>query len=361
MVVDYLKDIMNRVLSSDFITANTLNEYLIALGIFVGLFIAFKIFDMYIVYIFKKAAKKTKTSWDDFLIDFIDGIHWPFYAYISVYIAALYLVLPELIDKILSAILVLFIGYYAAKGLTGISDGAFDRYKEKKKKEGKNTSDSMISVLKFLAKLVVWIFVFLMILNNFGVEITPLIAGLGVGGIAIGLALQNVLGDLFSAFALYFDKPFEEGDFIIVGNDMGVVKYIGIKTTRLEALGGQELVFSNSELTSTRINNYKKMNFRRVVFGFGVEYKTSVTKLKKIKKLVEDIVDKKEHAKLDRVHFKEFGDSALMYEVVYYVDTNDYNVYMDVQEDINFKIKEAVEKQGVGFAFPTRTVYMKKE
>jgi small-conductance mechanosensitive channel len=168
------------------------------------------------------------------------------------------------------------------------------------------------------------------------------------------------LGDLFSAFTIYFDKPFEEGDFIIVGNDMGVIKQIGIKSTRIEALGGQELVMSNSELTSTRINNYKKMNKRRVVFSFGVEYKTKVEQLKKIKKIVTKIIEKESHATLDRVHFKEFADSSLNFEVVYYVDSSDYNIYMDTQEKINIEIKKQVEGMGVDFAFPSRTVYIKK-
>ena len=187
-----------------------------------------------------------------------------------------------------------------------------------------------------------------------------LIAGLGIGGLAVGLALQGILGDLFSAFTIYFDKPFEEGDFIIIGNDMGTIKHIGIKSTRIQALGGQELVISNSELTSTRVNNYKKMDTRRVVFGFGLEYKTSVAKLEKIKKIVEGVVKKEKHSTLDRVHFKGFGDSSLDFEVVYYVDSNDYNIYMDVQEKINLGIKGLIEKEGVSFAFPSRTVYTKK-
>ena len=339
---------------------NSNNEFLIALGIFIGLFIVFWLFDRYIVYIFKRATKKTKTSWDDFVVDFVEGIHLPFYIYLALYFAAVYLDLPLIVSKIFNYGLILFIGFYLGKGLIGISNGIFDRYKEKKKKDGKATSDSMISVMKIIAKLVIWVFILLMVLSNFGIEITPLIAGLGVGGIAIGLALQSILGDLFSAFAIYFDKPFEEGDFIIVGNDMGVVKYIGIKTTRIEALGGQELVVSNSELTSTRINNYKKMKQRRIVFNFGVEYNTGVSKLKKIKSLVEEIINKTEGATLDRVHFKAFGDSALNFEVVYYVETDDYNVYMDIQEKINLEIKQKLEKEKIGFAFPSVSVYMKK-
>lgn len=352
-MADY-KGVFNSILGN-----NTSSDYWTAFLIFGGLFIFFKLFDSYFIYVLKKAAKKTKSTWDDVIIDFLEGISWPFFAYLAFYFAAVSLELPQIISSISWYILLIFLIYYAAKGLINISNHSFDKYKEKRNKQGKE-GESMISVMKFILKLIIWSIALLMLLSNFGINITPLIASAGVAGIAIGLALQNVLGDLFSAFAIYFDKPIEEGDFIIIGNDMGVVKNIGIKTTRLEALGGQELVVSNSELTSIRINNYKKMNKRRVVFSFGVEYKTSVAQLKKIKKIVEKIINELEGADLDRVHFKDFGDSSLNFEVVYYVGTADYNKYMNIQEEMNLKIKEQVEKLGVGFAFPSRTIYMDK-
>jgi len=165
---------------------------------------------------------------------------------------------------------------------------------------------------------------------------------------------------LFSAFAIYFDKPFKDGDFIIIGNDMGTIKHIGIKSTRIQTLEGQELVVSNSELTSIRVNNYMKMEDRRVVFKFGVEYSTSLEKLKKINEIVKKIVKGAKNADLDRVHFKEFGDFSLNYEVVYYIHSPDYTEYMDVQQEINFKLKEAFEKEGIVFAFPTQTIFLEK-
>ncbi len=355
MVLEIFQNFLNF-----FIENNTLEDYLIAFGIFVSLFIIFKLFDSYIIYFFQKATKKTKINWDDFVVNFIEGIHWPFYAYLSFYLAVLYINIPLLLENILNYIMIAFIAFYASKGMISVSNSALDKYKEEKKKKEGYTSESMINVMKFIFKLIIWTLALLMVLSNIGIEITPLIAGLGVGGIAIGLALQSILGDLFSAFAIYFDKPFKEGDFIIVGKDMGIVKNIGIKTTRLQALGGEELVISNSELTSTRINNYKKMNSRRIVFEFGLEYNTKVNLLKQVKKIVTEIINKTKNAELDRVHFKKFGDSSLIFEVVYYVNTNDYNVYMDVQEEINLKIKEKLEKLKINFAFPSRSVYMKK-
>jgi small-conductance mechanosensitive channel len=230
------------------------------------------------------------------------------------------------------------------------------------KSEDKKTksSRSMMMVLGLIAKVIVWSVALLMILSNAGVEVTPLIASLGIGGIAIALALQSVLGDLFGAFVIYFDKPFKEGDFIIVGSDMGVVKHIGIKSTRIQALQGQELVMSNTELVNSRVNNYKQMEKRRIAFGFGVKYDTGKVKLKKIKGIVKKIFEKVNNADLDRVHFKQFGDFSLDYEVVYYVKSADYNEYMDIQEEINMALYSEFEKAKIGFAFPTQTLEIEK-
>ncbi|MFH1290960.1 MAG: mechanosensitive ion channel family protein [archaeon] len=339
---------------------NNGSDYMRALLIFLSLFILFKFFSSSVMFTLKKIKEKTKNHIDDFLIDFIEGLHWPFYVYLAVYFSARTLSLPESLNQTLNIFLLIFVMFYVAKGLINVSNNLLDKYGEKRKAKGKSSKESMIGVLKLISTGAIWIIASLMVLSNLGIEITPLIAGLGIGGLAVGLALQGILGDLFSAFTIYFDKPFEEGDFIIIGEDMGTIKHIGIKSTRIQALGGQELVVSNSELTSTRVNNYKKMNTRRVVFNFGLEYKTPVIKLKKIKKMVEEIIKKEKHSTLDRVHFKEFADSNLTFEVVYYVDTSDYNVYMDVQERINLEIKELIEKEGVDFAFPSRTIYTKK-
>jgi small-conductance mechanosensitive channel len=205
-----------------------------------------------------------------------------------------------------------------------------------------------------------WVFAALLILSNLGYDITALMAGLGIGGIAIALALQNVLEDIFSSLSIYFDKPFVVGDFIILGDDLGEVQKIGIKTTRIKHLQGQELVVSNKELTSTRIHNYGKMKKRRVVFDFGVVYDTPVKKLKKIPDIIKNVVESAGPTTFDRAHFKKFWESSLNFEVVYYITGSDYNAYMDIQESINLAIMEEFESMGVEFAYPTQTVYLNK-
>ncbi|MCC7574532.1 mechanosensitive ion channel family protein [Candidatus Woesearchaeota archaeon] len=335
---------------------NTVQDYVVATAIFIIVFALFKLFNYYLLNKLEKLAKKTKTEWDDLVIDFIKEIKWFFYFLLSVYIASQYLTVLPLISKIIYHATIVFAGFYVAKGISKAINHFIEiKIAENKDKKSKSSA-SLMNLLGLLAKIAIWTIALLMILSNAGIEITPLIASLGIGGIAIALALQSVLADLFGAFIIYFDKPFKEGDFIIVGSDMGVVKHIGIKSTRIQALQGQELVMSNTELVNSRVNNYKQMEKRRIVFGFGVKYDTGKVKLAKIKGIVNKIFEKIEGADLDRVHFKEFGDFSLNYEVVYYVKSSDYNQYMDIQESVNMNLYEEFEKAKIGFAFPTQTI-----
>jgi len=210
-------------------------------------------------------------------------------------------------------------------------------------------------------KITIWTIAVIVLLDNFGIEVSALVAGLGIGGIAIALAAQNILGDLFSYFIIYFDKPFEIGDFLIIDDYLGSIENIGIKTTRIRSLGGEELIFSNTDLVNSRIRNYKRMRKRRVLFRFGVIYQTSLEQLKEIPSIITEIVKQISGATLDRAHFSSYGDFSLDFEVVYYVNGRDYNKYMDIQQEINFKIKEEFEKRGIEFAYPTQTLFLEKE
>jgi small-conductance mechanosensitive channel len=339
---------------------NSVNAYLISIFVFIVSFVIFRLFKTFFLYKLEKIAKKTQTKWDDFLVDFLKEVRFFFFFLVSIYIASLSLTISPLIEKILLFVLFINIGYYIAKGVSAGIDHLVESKIEEKKSKKSSGSESLIRVFGILGKVIVWVIIFLMILSNMGIEITPLIAGLGIGGIAIALALQSILGDLFGAFAIYFDKPFQEGDFIIVGNDMGVVKNIGIKSTRIQALQGQELVMSNSELVNSRINNYKQMAKRRVAFQFGVRYDTGKKKLERIKSIVATTFKSVKGADLDRVHFMKFGSFSLEYEVVYYVLTSDYNKYMDIQEKVNLKLYSEFEKEGISFAFPTNTIEIEK-
>jgi small-conductance mechanosensitive channel len=193
-----------------------------------------------------------------------------------------------------------------------------------------------------------------------GVQVDTLIASLGIGGIAVALALQNILGDLFASLSITLDKPFVIGDFIIVDELMGEVERIGLKSTRLRSLSGEQLVFANADLLSSRIRNFKHMERRRASFKLGVTYATPPEKLARIPSLVQEIIQAQAQVTLDRVHFKEMGEFALIFEIVYYMEMPDYKLYMDTQETINLAICQRFAEEGIEFAYPTQTVFLKK-
>ncbi len=209
-----------------------------------------------------------------------------------------------------------------------------------------------------IIKVLIWSAALLLFLENIGVEITALIAGLGIGGLAIAFAAQAILEDLFSFVTIFFDRPFEIGDFIVVDELMGNVEHIGIKTTRIRSISGEQLVFSNKDLTSARLKNFKRMQTRRISFRIGVTYDTPLAKLKQIPGLIEQIINKVKGVEFNRAHFFSFADFSLIFEVVYHVLSQDYDIYMNVQQEINFGIKEEFDRLGIEFAFPTQTLHL---
>ena len=208
----------------------------------------------------------------------------------------------------------------------------------------------------FLAKTFNWILIALLVLDNLGINITSLIAGLGIGGVAVALAVQNILGDLFCSLSILLDKPFEVGDFIVLGELKGEVEKIGIKSTRIRSLSGEQIIISNSDLTQGKIQNFKRMNQRRILFRFGVTYQTEVEKLRKIPEIVKSLIEEFNNTKFDRAHFIELGESALNYEVVFFVLSSEFNVYADIHHEINLKLIERFKTEGIDFAYPTRTI-----
>jgi small-conductance mechanosensitive channel len=217
-----------------------------------------------------------------------------------------------------------------------------------------------ITALGFLGKLVLWSLVILLVLDNLGVQVTALIAGLGVGGVAVALAAQNILGDLFASLSIVMDKPFVLGDVIAVGDFQGTVENIGLKTTRLRSISGEQLIFANNDLLQSRIRNYKRMHERRVVFSLGVTYDTSRDTLAAIPGILRGIIESQEKTRFDRSHFQKFGDSALIFETVYYVTVPDFNLHMDIQQAINLAIYDRFTTDGIEFAFPTQTTHVRQ-
>lgn len=215
--------------------------------------------------------------------------------------------------------------------------------------------------LRWAILAVVYSLVLLLALQNLGVDITALIAGLGIGGIAVALAAQNILGDLFASLTIALDKPFVAGDFIVTGDEKGTIEHIGLKTTRVRSLSGEQLVFSNSDLLKSRVRNYKRMAERRIVFNFGVVYSTPADQLEQIPKTVRKIIEATPNLRFDRCHFAKFGGSSLDFEAVYYIKSPDFNAHMDALQSINLAITRQFREAGIDFAFPSQTIYFADE
>lgn len=223
------------------------------------------------------------------------------------------------------------------------------------------SSATTLNGLTILARGLMWVVLVLLALDNLGVNISALVAGLGIGGVAIALAAQSVLGDLFASLAIVLDKPFVVGDFIVVGDLLGTVEHVGVKTTRLRSLSGEQLVFANSDLLASRIRNFKRMSERRILFTVGVTYQTPARKLAEIPRILQEAVSGQPGVRFDRAHFRSYDDSAMTFEIVYFVLDPDYNRYMDTQQRVNLEIFSRFEREGIEFAYPTRTVYLRSE
>jgi len=338
---------------------NPVMDYLIAVVTFLAGACITKITQYVLLKRLKVWAEKTVTTIDDFLVKLIGKIAIPLVYlgvfYLAVNILSLSPALKKIIDVAVTAILTLF----TARLVIALVTYGTEVYWAKRGKD-LALERSMDAILKVL-RMIIWGLAVTFFLDNLGFKISAVIAGLGIGGIAIALAAQSVLADLFSYFSILFDRPFEIGDFVILGDYMGTIEYIGIKTTRLRSLGGEQLIISNTDLTKSRLRNYKRMGTRRVVFKLGVTYQTSLEQMKKIPGIIEEIINNVKNTKFDRAHFASYGDFSLIIEVVYNVQDRDYNKYMDCNQEINFAIKKEFEAQGIEFAYPTQTLFVSKE
>ncbi len=337
---------------------NSVLNYLIVLIILVLGVLAIRVFKVFVINRLHRLAQKTKTTFDDFLVRIIEKVAVPLFYLASLFFALSTLNLTDQAQGVVNKVFLAVFVFSIVKFLNLLVVYGFTKYL---KKHGQDIAlEKSLNTTLRIVKFIIWALAIIFFMDNLGFKVSAIIAGLGVGGIAIGLAAQAVLKDLFSYFSIIFDRPFEVGDFIIVGDLLGTVEYIGAKTTRLRSLGGEQLIFSNTDLTDSRIKNYKRMEQRRVLFQFGIIYQTPYEKLQQIPGIVKKIIEDVEDTIFDRTHFSSYGDSNLVFEVVYYVVGSDYNKYMDIQQSINLAIFKEFETRGVEFAYPTQTLYINK-
>lgn len=296
-------------------------------------------------------------------------MHWPtvlhelvgrtstlFLIVAAIYAGTTLLDLPDSVHRLISSIFIVALFIQAALWADRIASAILAWRLAPLK--SKSAMRNALSLIQFIVRVAVWSLALLLIFENLGFDVTALVAGLGVGGIAVALAAQSVLGDLFSSLAIVLDRPFEVGDFIVFGDQSGTVEKVGIKTTRIRALSGEQIACSNTDLVKSRIHNFKRMAERRIVLVLGITYDTPAGKLERIPGMVKAIVEAQEQVRFDRAHFRSFGASALEFETVYWVLSADYTIYMDVQQAINFAIFRAFEDEGIEFAFPSQTLYV---
>lgn len=307
-----------------------------------------------------KLAAQTATKWDDIFVSLIARTKLSFLTVVSIYIASHFFQLSSRVETALSNLLIIV--FIIQAGIWGIAFivGVMGTYREKALINNR-AEVTTINLIGLVAKLALWSLVILLVLDNLGVNVTALVAGLGIGGVAVALALQNILGDLFASLSITIDKPFIIGDFLIIGEHMGSVENVGLKTTRVRSLSGEQLVFSNSDLLNSRIRNYGRMFERRVVFSIGVTYETPREKLKRIPEIIRKAVEAQEKTRFDRSHFMKYGDYALTFETVYYVLSPDYNIYMDIQQAVYFAIHERFEEESIEFSYPTQKLFLHRD
>src|SRR5882672_1333083 len=340
--------------------ANDILEWTIAAAVAACVLVALAVLRFGAIRVLKALSAKRAAVYCDIATDVVASTRLWLLLPVAIYAGASVLELPRNVEQFVEAAALIAVMLQAAFWVSRVIECWLDRGIARQHVVDGGVVTAL-ELIGFAGRAVVWGLTLLFVLSHLGFNITALVAGLGVGGVAVALAVQNILGDLFASLSIVLDKPFVVGDFIVVDSLRGTGERVGIKTTRLRSLDGELLVFSNSDLLNSRIRNFKRMFDRRIEFTIGVVYQTPLEKLRRIPQWLSEIVGAQQRTRLDRAHFKQYGDSSLVFEIVYYVLDPDYNIYMDVHQAINFAIFDRFGREGVRFAYPTRTVFVRQE
>jgi small-conductance mechanosensitive channel len=340
---------------------NSVRMWLIALVVSLVALVLLRILRRVLTVRVEAFAKRTETVLDDYVARIFTTTKVFFLFALSAYAGTQVLSLPVVAVKWIGTVTI--VSVLVQVGIWG--DALINMWLTRYQESNLEVDPGRVTTMRattFVVRVALFSVVTLVALDNIpGVHVTTLIASMGVGGIAVALATQNILADLFASLSISLDQPFVMGDFIIVDDKMGTVEHVGLKTTRLRSLTGEQLIFANNDLLKSRIRNYKRMNERRILFAVGVTYQTPADKLEAIPAMIKDIVDAQDNVRFDRAHFKGFGDFSLNFEVVYWVKVPDYNVYMDIQQAINLALYRKFGDEGIEFAYPTQTLFLEKE
>ena len=270
---------------------------------------------------------------------------------VATYLATRWLVVPSRLERIGGATILVILWWQVALWLSAAVRHAIDI----KRGHGLSAAEgaASVNILRFVGVLLVWIVALLMLLANLGVKIMPLVAGLGIGGVAIALALQNILGDLFASLSIALDKPFRVGDALAIGDEKGTVERIGIKSTRLRSLTGEQIILSNSDVLKSRVRNYTPIFERRAELRLQIAYETPRHLVRELPKIIEAAIRAEKNARFERAHFARYGDYALQFEAIYVVEDGDYTTFMDAQQSVNLRLLDEFARRGITLAYPT--------
>jgi small-conductance mechanosensitive channel len=306
-------------------------------------------------------AHKTETDIDDLVAHVGAQTKLSLLTVPAMYIGSLVLILPEVVTTWFRVAAVTAFLIQAAVWGDAVLDFVLQDYREEHGEED-NEQLTTVGAVTFVMRLVLYGLVALLALDNIpGVEVTALIGSLGIGGIAVALAVQSILSDLFASLSIALDRPFVLGDLIVVGSESGIVEHIGLKTTRMRSLSGEQLVLGNNDLLSSRIRNYGRMAERRVVSTIGVAAETSIDKLETIPSMLREIIAAQPMTRFGRAHLVKFSDFALDYEIVYYLQDPDYDLYMDTHQAICLRILQRFSDEGIRIPYPSQVVYVAQQ
>lgn len=343
-------ELFPEVLQKEFLQ-NSVADYLVAVTTFLIGLLLVRIFEGIAIARLSRWSALTNSTLDDTLTAFCEKSAVPILYGGIVYLSLKGLNLHPTLERLLNVFGVLLLSFLAIRISTILVEHALRYYWFKKQNE--HIKEEGLSLLLPSVRVAIWIVGTIFFLDNLGLNLSAVVASLGIGGVAIALASKNILEDLFSYYSILLDRPFEIGDVIVVGDQMGTVENVGIKTTRIRSISGEQLIFSNSSLVSSRIKNYKRMERRRIVFSVSVSYDTSLEQLREIPAIAKNIIESIQKTSFDRAHFSSYGESSLNFEIVYYVLSKDYTLYMDIQQQINLRLNEEFRKQAINFAHPT--------
>jgi len=334
---------------------HTIRQWSTALAVAAGTFTALHFFRSLILRRLKHLAAREQLDVTDLLYSLVEQTKTLSILVLSLAAGSLFLGLARdessWLEKTALVLLVLQVGFWLT-----VAIDYFVARRVQAGNRGDPTGAATMGALRQVLKFVVWAAVLLLVLENLGVSVNTMIASLGITGIAVGLAVQNILGDLFASLSIALDQPFVIGDFIEVDQYSGTVEHVGLKSTRLRSVSGEQLIISNSDLLSSRIRNFKRMARRRAVFTLNVAFSTPAEVLEQIPGWVREIVEGQEQVTFERAHFKTIGDFGLHFEVVYYLDTADYKRYMDVQQAVNLAVLRLFDRHGIKVAAPVQRV-----